>query len=181
MRLEKMALCVIAAAATLASGCAHEPVITGPAAALPAGEDSAAFLDRMSSQTAVSENDAMRGILLLLEGKDDARTFQQRVELLRGKGIIDPSWDCNADKPVTKGRFAYMVYQACKFPGGVILTLTGPSERYCLRELRYREVMAEGSAFSQVTGMEFVGVLGRVDVYIRTGQLPSKSGQVEGR
>ena len=150
-------------------------------AALQADEDSAAFLDRISSEPNVSENDAMRGVLLLLEGKDQAGTFRQRAEDLRGRSIVDASWDFDAARPIIKGKLAYMVYQAAKIPGGMMLRLTGPSQRYCLRELQYREVMAEGSTFSNVTGMEFVAVLGRADVYIRTGKVPSKSGQIDGQ
>ncbi|MHC4981595.1 MAG: hypothetical protein ACYTF6_00310 [Planctomycetota bacterium] len=180
MLLGRLAVIAGCLAAAVASGCGGPPgQVANPDAVLPAGENSAAFLDRISSQPSVSENDVMRGILLLLDGRDQAGNFAQRLEGLRDKGIVGASWDFDADRPITKGKFAYMIYQACEMPGGIALTLLGPNQRHCLRELQYREVMSEGSPFSKVTGMEFVAVLGRADVYIRTGKVPKKSGVVE--
>lgn len=141
-------------------------------AALPADDGSAAFLDRVSTGTTVTENDALRGILLLLDGKDASGDFRQRVNALVERNILSRTWDHRASRPITRGKLAYLVCQACKFPGGVILTLTGPSQRYCLRELQYRELMGSGAFYSQVTGMEFVAVLTRADAYLETGKLP---------
>ena len=52
-----------------------ETKISGGRATLAPGENSAAFLDRISSQDHVSENDAMRGILMVLAGQDTAATL----------------------------------------------------------------------------------------------------------
>ncbi len=183
MHLRALLVIVIAASVAVGmAGCGGGVAgrITHPSATLPEKEDSAAFLDRISSQPDVSENDAMRGILLLLDGKDIAGAFENRVKILRKKDIIDAGWDYDAKRPITRGKFAYMIYQACGIPGGVTLQLVGPTQRYCLRELQYREVMAEGAMFSPMTGMEYIAVLGRADVYIRTGKIPDKSGAVEG-
>lgn len=149
-------------------------------AKLPANEDSASFLDRISSQPNVSENDAARGILLLMEDKDPAETFQQRLDLLLAKKIACPDWNYDAARPITKGKFAYMIYQACSVPGGVTLSLLGPSQRYCLRELQYRRMMVSGSAFTPITGLEGVGVLTRASVFMETGRVPDKVGHTDG-
>ncbi|GAG43118.1 unnamed protein product, partial [marine sediment metagenome] len=60
-------------AGMLLSGC-ETPGITGAEAKLPEGEQSPAFLDRISGEETVSENDAMRGLLMLLGGQDEAQT-----------------------------------------------------------------------------------------------------------
>jgi hypothetical protein len=175
-----MVIVVLAGVAGLA-GCGAGPgTLTGGGAKLVENENSAAFLDRISSQVNVSENDAMRGVLLVLDGKDQAATFEQRVETLRKRKIVAERWDCDAARPLTRGKLAYMVYQACKVPGGVILRLTGPSRRYCLRELQYREMMGDGFLMSPVSGMEYVAVLTRADVYRRTGEIPDITGKIEG-
>jgi len=174
-RTHFIGLCVLAAAL---AGCQNAGEITGGDAALLTGEDSAAFLDRLSGQEYVGENDAMRGVLLLLDGEDKAGTFQERIDLLRQRGLVSSGWDFSADRPVTRGRLAYMLCQATEMPGGVMLTLTGPSERYCHRELRYHGMMGEGSTFSAVTGLEYVSALSRADTYIRTGEVPDKAGSV---
>jgi hypothetical protein len=159
--------------------------VAGAKAALPADESSAGFLDRVSSGQKVTENDAFRGLLLLLDGKDDAKTFEQRVQKLRQRNIIDKTWDCAASRALTKGKLAYMVYQATKLSGGVVLAITqplfGPTQRYCLRELQYREVMSPGLLLTPVTGVELVSVLGRADTYIRTGKIPDKTGSTDGK
>ncbi len=145
--------------------------LVGGDATLIADESSAAFLDRISSQTKVNQNDALRGMLFLLDGDDKATTFSDRIEALASRGIVDAKWNMDASRPITKGKLAYMVYQAGKVPGGVILTLAGPSERYCLRELQFQRIMSQGSVYSSVTGMEYVAVLMRADTYIQTGQV----------
>jgi len=163
-----------------AAGCSGGTV-EAPQAELVAGEGSPGFLDRMSDRTHVSENDAMRGVLMLLDGSDTAKTFADRVSALRQRGVVARHWDCKADRPITRGRMAYMLYQACKVPGGVMLTLTGPSCRYCLRELQYRGIMDSGSMFSSVTGLEYMTALTRADVYVETGKVPETMNPVGGR
>ncbi len=147
---------------------------------LPAGEESDGFLDRISSQENVTENDAMRGVLMLLNGEDTAQSFAERTRLLAEKNIVSKNWTFVADRPITKGKLAYIIYQACDMGGGVILAVTGPSQRYCMRELQFQEMMSEsGSYYSKISGMEFVAVLGRADVYRRTGRVPTKAGDTE--
>ena len=171
-------MCMLAAVTiglVSAVGCGSGQIANGEAT-LIANENSAAFLDRISSQTSVSENDAMRGLIMLLDDEEDCETFHQRVQTLRARQIIGANWNVDATQSITRGRLAYMIYQATKIPGGIILMLTGPSERYCLRELQYRDLMGEGAVFTQVTGMEFVGVLGSADTYMRTGEVPDRAG-----
>ncbi len=155
------------------TGCGTQPgLVVSPEAALPAQENSAQFLDRISTQQVVSQNDAFRGLLLLSDGKDQSETFDQRVALLRQRGVIASRWSCRAEKSITRGKLAYMIYQSCNIPGGVILSLTGPSQRYCLRELQYQGFITEGAVYGQVTGMEFVAVLTRADAFLETGKIP---------
>jgi hypothetical protein len=167
-------------AGVLALGGCGTGVINDGQAQLPTESD-AAFLDRVASAQTVTQHDATRGLILLTEGQDTFDTFAGRVEHLRQAGIIAPDWDMTADKPLTRGRLAYMTYVATEMDGGVILSLSGPSQRYCLRELQYRGVIGEGSLMTNVSGLEFIGVLGQADVYRRTGQFPDKAGQIDDR
>lgn len=157
-------------------GCGNGEIISRNAP-LPKSEDSAGFLDRISSMPVVSENDAMRGILMLIDGNDTAESFQQRVKMLQERGIAAKSWDYVSDRGITRGKYAFMVYQAAKFRGGIILSITGPSRRYCLRELQFKKVMCNGPMLAEITGMEYVAVLGRADTFIRTGHVPNRSGE----
>mgnify|MGYP005653342941 CR=1 FL=1 len=162
-----------ALAVALAGGCAQpgELRITGAEMDLPKGEGSPGFFDRISSQKTVSENDAMRGMLFLLDGEDKAANFKQRVQTLTERGIVGASWHHQADRPVTRGKLAFMVYQACKVRGGVILTVFGPTRYYCLRELQYQGMMGKGAMWSKVTGMEYQGAMLRADEYLENREL----------
>jgi hypothetical protein len=152
--------------------------VTGEGATLPQGENSAAFLDRMSSQDTVTENDAMRGVLML-DGGDKTNTFKQRVDLLVDKKILDPKGSYDASRELSRGKLASMICRACGLSGGLILRLTGPSERYCLRELQYRQMMTQGSASTKVSGMEFASVLTRAEIYKRTRRFPDMVGNTD--
>jgi hypothetical protein len=168
---------VLLAGVLVLGGCGTGAVIDGQAQ-LPAESD-AAFLDRLASADTVSEHDATRGFIMLIDGQDTFNTFADRVEYLRQAGAIAPDWNMIATAPLTRGRLAYMTYVTTGMDGGVWLTLTGPSQRYCLRELQYLGVINDGALWTEISGLEFVGVLGQADVYRRTGQFPDRAGRVD--
>lgn len=134
------------------------------------GADSAAFLDRMSSQSYVTEAEAVEGIRLILQ-KEDKVSFAKAIDELQTAGIVSDRWRFKADDHATKGMVAYMVYQMCNIRGGMTLMVFGPSRRYCLKELQFRGLMGEGLSYNAVTGMEFVSVLTRADEYRETGKV----------
>lgn len=181
-RFSGFLICVgILVPAMIFGGCDQSgPVIEASASReLPVNEESDEFLDRMSSEKNVSENDAFRGIIMLIDGQDESKTFEQRVTRLNENGILPSSWSYSADRPITRGKLAYIVYQADGFPGGAILTIFGPSRRYCLREMRYRGMMMGGAEYAPVSGMEYVAVLSRADVYRNTGKVPNRAGAID--
>ncbi len=147
---------------------------------VPANEDSADFLDRASLLEVMDMDNALHGLYLLVDGEDTCDNFRSRFHTLRRRGLVGSNWTVTADQPLTKGRLAYMAYKACEVKEkGVILSVFGPSRRYCLRELQYRGMMAPGGESNRVTGMEFVAVITRADTYKRTGQFPNDVGQPE--
>jgi hypothetical protein len=145
----------------------------------PASGDSAAYLDKLSRGPAVTEAQAVRGMLMLLGDKPDL-PFDQAVAALRQRKVVSAGWSFHADRPVTKGKVAYMVYQACAVPGGLTLTLAGPSQRYCLKELQYRGLMSPGMPYNPVTGMEYVSILARADELRQTGGVSRAMKREEG-
>ena len=151
-----------------AGGCAA-PGLTGGQAALPVG-NSAELLDKLSGQPTVNQAQAVAAVLMLVDA-DGPKTFAEGVAELTRQKIADSQWDFQADLAITRGKLAYMVCQACRIQGGVTLTVTGPSERYCLREMQYRGYMSSGLFYTPVTGMEFVAVMTRADELRRTGKV----------
>ncbi len=142
--------------------------------------DSAAYLDGISSLPTVSEAKALEGVLLVLPEPRKA-TFAEAVIALQERKIVPANWDFQADRPITKGKVAYMTYQACRIKGGLTLQLTGPSQRYCLKELQYRGLMSQGVVYNAVTGMEYLAVLGRIDEYRQTGKVAGASDREGGQ
>lgn len=165
-------------AVTLAS-CGGKGQVLGGDVKLSAA-DSAAYLDGISSNPTVTEAEAVKGILLVLAEPQKA-TFAETVAVLRERKIVDANWDFQADRPITKGRVAYMAYQACEIKGGLTLQLAGPSQRYCLKELQYRGLISPGVPYNTVTGMEYLAILGRIDEFRQTGQVEGASAREGGQ
>ncbi len=151
----------------------NQPQVQGGDVKLTA-VDSAAYLDGVSSLPTVSEAEAFRGVLLVLAEPHKA-TFAEAVTALQDRKIVDANWDFQADRPITKGKVAYMTYQACGIKGGLTLLLTGPSQRYCLKELQYRGLISPGLSYNTVTGMEYLAILGRIDEFRQTGKVAGAS------
>jgi len=59
------------------------------------------------------------------------------------------------------------LYQAASIKGGLMLHIIGPNERYCLRELRYINLLPPSSENQTFSGLELVGVIGRFEDYQR--------------
>jgi hypothetical protein len=125
-----------------------------------AGRDSAQLAYDLSQKTWCSNDDACSMILLLLNGEDPYRNFDERIVALDEKGIADIGWDIEADKPVTKGTLAYMLCRAVDIRGGVMMHLLN-IRRYSYRQAVAEGLMVRGSEFEPLTGPEVVGIMGR--------------------
>lgn len=165
-------LALVCVAGALLAGCATEPQIRQGDVSAMATDDSAGYIDRLYSQDRVSQDEAFAGMLLMLDGAAPQQDFAARVRALADRDVVDPAWTFDPDAPLTKGQAAYMAYQAGGFPGGLTLTLVGPTQRYALRELQYQGIMSNGVFYTDVTGMEYAGLLTRTDAYRRTGDVP---------
>ena len=162
-------------AAMLLVGCGSGTITNGEATLVP-NETSPAFLDRVADEPTVTFNDAARGMVMLLDGDDTFDTFEQRVDYLKSRSVISPDWNLDAFDSINRGQLAHMAYVASEMNGGVWLTVAGPSQRYCLREMQYRGVMGEGTLLASVSGFEYVSTLGRAAMYMATGEVPDAAG-----
>ena len=106
-----------------------------------------------------------KAVALLSRGQFDLRDAAAARDYLVGSKIARSGWPTAADAPLTKGRLAYMVCQALGIKGGVTMRLFGPSQRYCLAECQYLELMTGGADYEHVTGGELVSVIDRADQY----------------
>ncbi len=125
----------------------------------------AKFLYELSEKRYCTVDDVYRGMLYFIDGTDTADNFEQRTARLVMHEVIDKRWTHSPNSPVTKGRIGYMLARAIGIRGGVMYNITGASERYALRELSYRGIVIGTSENAQITGSEYVGILGRADDY----------------
>jgi hypothetical protein len=138
------------------------------------------ILDRMRGAEAVSYADAARAALAAagrldlgdLSATESGRSAEEELPLRRTQ----------LNDPVTSAQFAFFVMEAFDIPGGLMYRLL-PSPRYAIRELRFRDLMAEElEARELITGRSALTVLSRTRAWVTergdalSAAAPSKGG-----
>jgi hypothetical protein len=125
------------------------------------------FWHTLAVKSLACNDDAFHALLLDLDGTDPNTTYEARVAALKSRGLVLKSFNEPADKAVSRGVMAVAFCQAAAIKGGIIMRVTGPSERYCLRELRYMNLLPPSSPNQTFSGVELVGVIGRFEDFMR--------------
>lgn len=175
-------LLILVTVGALMTGCASTPSAGGGAADTqpvvaaqplnPAGLDDMSFLhDYLAKQPLVTVDDGYRAMLILADGQCAAKTAEDRQAAVEQRGISRPAWRLRPEEHLDKGTTAYMVCIALKISGGVDRILFGSwgagDRRYALRELIYRDMMANSPTYRFITGAELVALLGKADEYMQ--------------
>ena len=151
---------------------------------LPAAEgegmSDAEFFYELTNKKYCSTDDAYRGVLLFIDGRDTSGNFQERTARAQMHGVVKKSWKHSPEAPITKGKVAYMFARALEIRGGVMYNITDACPRYALRELIYKDIIVSGSEDHKLSGAEYVGILGRADDY-RQARIERKAGRSAGR
>src|SRR5690242_314684 len=93
-----------------------------PAAALHGGSDpdqQAEFIASLSKQPVTTNDDAAHGLLLYIDGKDDAEDYAGRVKALKDRGVLPADFNRPADDAVTRGDLAVAIVKVGKIKGGL--------------------------------------------------------------
>ncbi len=107
--------------------------------------------------------------------------FEPLAQTLVARKVIRSDWIGQPQAKLTRGRAAYMLYQALRLRGGLTLSVLGPSERYCLRECLFLGVWPSGTPRDLMTGGELMGVLKwAADYQEEHGKKPPPSAPPEG-
>lgn len=129
------------------------------------------FQSYLAGAPLVTVDEAFRAILILADGQDTCKTFEERREKLESRGIARPGWKLNPEAIIDRGTLAYMTCKICHIYGGVDMLVFGNlgvgDRRYAMRELIYEKIMDEGSAYWYVRGDEIVAVLAKADEFMR--------------
>jgi hypothetical protein len=124
------------------------------------------FWHTLAAKPVACNDDAFHALLLDLDGTDPNADYAARVAALKSRQLLLPSFNSAADEAVRRGVIAVALCKAAGIKGGMILHLTGPSERYCLRELRFMNLLPPSSPNQVFSGTELVGVIGRFEDYM---------------
>lgn len=115
----------------------------------------------------ITVDEAYRAMLILADGEDTSKTFDERREKLESRGIAKAAWRLQAENVIDAGSLAYMVCRICKISGGINATLFGSwglgDRRYALRELIYRQMVDEMIDYQYVTGADLHGLMRKAD------------------
>lgn len=131
---------------------------------------SSEFLHVVARQPVVTYDQACRALLLMTEGQDQARGFEERTAVLQASGVVRAEWGLSANDVVDRGTLAYMICQACKLPGGINTRLSGwtgvGDRRYALHEAIHRGLIVGGTSEQVLAGGEFVRAIAKADDYL---------------
>lgn len=154
------------ASATL-PGC-QRVTVDQPALAQSLGssfEDQLEFWHALTEQPLLTNNDALRGLLLFFDDEDETSDYNARVALCKQRGWLNETFDEDAQLAASRGTLATLLVRALDIKGGVTMRLWGVSPRYAIRELKYVGIYPPSSESQAFSGFEFVSLIGRVENY----------------
>lgn len=130
-------------------------------------KDSARFTREVLDKQAVTVQDGVAAVLILIDEYERARAFEEQLEVLIRHGAIERSdqAELKASDRLTRGRLAYLLTGALQMKGGLTSRIFGRSQRYALRECIDCGIIQKGSAGSVVSGWELVSVLANAESY----------------
>jgi hypothetical protein len=123
------------------------------------------FWHTLADRHVTSNDEAFHGILLFLDGKDDARDYAGRVSTLRGRALLPNGFQGHADDAVERGTLAVIIVKVLNIKGGWAMHVFGPTERYSVRELQDLNLYTPSSPNQTFSGTEFLGIIGKLEDY----------------
>ena len=135
------------------------------------------FLDALEDMPAVTNNDALHAFLILEDGTDPSKDYQDRVaEGIRRKWLSS-SFDQQANAAARIGWMAGTGCRIMKIRGGLTMMIFGPVDRYAVKELIYMEILPLRTDNQSLTGGEFIDYLNRLERI--AGRSAMKKGELE--
>ncbi len=121
------------------------------------------FWHALATKSLISNDEAFHGLLLDLDGKDAATSYEQRVALLKSRNLLSHSFNQPADQALGRGTISIALVHMLDIKGGLTMRLFGATEHYATRELEYRDIYPRSSDNQIFTGSEFVGGIGKAE------------------
>lgn len=125
------------------------------------------FWHGLAEQPVTTNNDAFHGLIEMANGTDPYNSYADRVNWLKDNDLLYDSFDGEPDEAANRGTVAYILVNALEIKGGVTMRVFGNHPRYATRELIYLEIMRKSTPQQGLSGIEFVGLVGRAQDYDR--------------
>lgn len=157
-----------AACALVLTGCART-VVQNPVPTDYPPQDTTAELDYwhgLPGQSAVSNDEAFHGVLLMFDGADATMSYDNRVAALKERGWLPEGFEEGPDIAMRRGTLAYILVRAMDVEGGVMMFVTSRSARYANLELQRIGVMPPGSDLMVLDGLDYVGTMSKAQDYM---------------
>lgn len=138
------------------------------------------FWHTLASRKLATNDEAFHGMLLYLDGKDPATSYEQRVKVLKSRNLLPSDFHGGADDAATRGTLAVPIARALQIKGGLMMRLAGATPRYATRELQYMGLYPPSSPNQIFSGTEFVGIVGKLDDY-QHGNPPPVTNRLAGQ
>jgi hypothetical protein len=149
----------------LAAGC-HSAVVSSPVVNKFSGNDADAelgFWHELADRPVTSNDDAFHAILLYADNKDDCKTYDERVGVLKSRGLLPQNFSEPADIAIKRGTLAVCLVKMGHIHGGWVMHVFGITPRYAVKEMTYLEIYPPSSPQQTFSGSEFVGIMGKMD------------------
>ena len=108
--------------------------------------------------------DAAKAIIILMGVDEEYLDLNAQAAYLKDAGFLPNRLRDSFDpmQPLRRGLAAYMFQRALKIRGGIAWHLFGPTQRYALKELVHRGIMADGHVQDLISGEELIQIMGQV-------------------
>ena len=149
------------------AGC-QTAMVQSPVTAKYAANDSDSqmnFWHELAARPVTSNDDAFHALLLWVDSKDDAKTYDDRVAALKARGMLAGSFSEPANEAIDRGVLAVAIVKMTGIKGGWVMHVFGPTQRYSVKELEFKGIYPPSSPQQTFSGAEFVGIMGKVDDY----------------
>ncbi|MCE9618813.1 MAG: hypothetical protein K8R92_02765 [Planctomycetes bacterium] len=159
--------------------CACQPYLLKSSAVdqFPGSQQEIEFLDVLEDMPAVTNNDALHSFLILQDGTDASKDYQDRVaEGIRRKWLSE-SFKGQANQAANVGWLAGAGCRIMKVRGGLTMMIFGPIDRYAVKELIYMEILPLRTDNQSLSGLEFIDYVNRLERI--AGRAVPKKGELE--
>jgi hypothetical protein len=141
------------------------------------------FWHSLADDPIASNDAAFHGLLLYLDGKDDAKDYPSRVATLKQRKLLPASFNEPAEAAVRRGTLAVAILKVIDERGGLTMRVLGPTPRYAVRELQFMGLYPPSTPNQSFSGNEFLGIIGKLEDYQRgdaadrpAAELPGEKG-----